>query len=181
MFVKFWLTVPLKLRKRLTVDESLDPVVLGLGLEGDEVHAPLAAVVPGVEPVPLGVADEQSMFIICMQWTMKRYVKWFFIWFCLFNFLFMPLINFYACQRTALPRLFVFVFKSCNFKADPDFTWHWGRCPARRTSRGARCTSGRHLCSLLNKQAGWLRIFYLKYICTKHNRICVVWYTYSII
>ena len=38
----------------LTVDESLDPVVLLPGLEADEVHAPLPAVVPGVEPVPLG-------------------------------------------------------------------------------------------------------------------------------
>jgi len=39
------------------VDESLDPVVLRLGLEGDEVHAPLAAVVTRVEPIPLSVPD----------------------------------------------------------------------------------------------------------------------------
>jgi len=39
------------------VDEPLDPVVLRLGLEGDEVHAPLAAVVTRVEPIPLSVPD----------------------------------------------------------------------------------------------------------------------------
>ena len=36
------------------IDETLDPVVLLLGLEADEVHAALPAVVPGIEPVPLG-------------------------------------------------------------------------------------------------------------------------------
>ena len=40
---------------KVTIDESLDPVVLLLSLEADQVHAPLPAVVPGVEPVPLGV------------------------------------------------------------------------------------------------------------------------------
>ena len=39
----------------LTIDESLDPLVLLPGLEGHQIHAPLPAVVPGVEPVPLGV------------------------------------------------------------------------------------------------------------------------------
>ena len=39
-----------------TVHEALDPVVLLLGLEADQVHAALPAVVPRVEPVPLGVA-----------------------------------------------------------------------------------------------------------------------------
>ena len=39
----------------LTINESLDVVVLLLGLEGHEVHAALPAVVPGVEPAPLGV------------------------------------------------------------------------------------------------------------------------------
>jgi len=38
-----------------SVHESFDPLIFLLGLEGDEVHAPLPAVVPGVEPVPLGV------------------------------------------------------------------------------------------------------------------------------
>ena len=42
-------------KDQLTVDESLDPVILLPGLEGHEVHAPLPAVVPGIEPVPLGV------------------------------------------------------------------------------------------------------------------------------
>ena len=40
---------------KVTIDESLDPVVLLFSLEADQVHAPLPAVVPGVEPVPLGV------------------------------------------------------------------------------------------------------------------------------
>ena len=39
----------------LTIHESLHPLVLLSSLEGDEVHAPLPAVVTGVEPVPLGV------------------------------------------------------------------------------------------------------------------------------
>ena len=30
-------------------------LILGLVFEADEVHAPLSAVVPGVEPIPLGV------------------------------------------------------------------------------------------------------------------------------
>ena len=42
-------------KDQFTVDESLDPVILLPGLEGHEVHAPLPAVVPGIEPVPLGV------------------------------------------------------------------------------------------------------------------------------
>ena len=37
------------------INKTFDPVILLLGLEGDQVHAPLPAVVPGVEPVPLGV------------------------------------------------------------------------------------------------------------------------------
>ena len=41
--------------QKVTIDESLDPVVLLLSLEADQVHAPLPAVVPGIEPVPLGV------------------------------------------------------------------------------------------------------------------------------
>ena len=39
----------------LTIDEPLDPLVLLPGLEGHQIHAPLPAVVPGIEPVPLGV------------------------------------------------------------------------------------------------------------------------------
>jgi len=41
--------------RHVGVDKALDPLVFLSGLEGDEVHAPLPAVVPGVEPVPLGV------------------------------------------------------------------------------------------------------------------------------
>ncbi len=37
----------------LTSHLLLDPIVLFGRLDGDEVHAPLPAVVPGVEPVPL--------------------------------------------------------------------------------------------------------------------------------
>ena len=44
-------------RTKLTVDEALNPVILLLGFKGDQVHAPLPAVVPGIEPVPLGVPD----------------------------------------------------------------------------------------------------------------------------
>ena len=33
---------------------ALDELVLGGGLDGDEIHAALPAVVPGVEPVPVG-------------------------------------------------------------------------------------------------------------------------------
>ena len=44
----------------ITVDEPLDPLVLLLGLEADEVHAPLPAVVTGVEPVPLGVPEHRE-------------------------------------------------------------------------------------------------------------------------
>ena len=50
-----WYNDPRLVLNRVTVDESLDPIVLLLSLEADEVHAPLPAVVPGVEPVPLGV------------------------------------------------------------------------------------------------------------------------------
>ena len=39
-----------------TVDKSLDPVVLLLGLETDQVHAAFPAVVSRIEPVPLGVS-----------------------------------------------------------------------------------------------------------------------------
>jgi len=41
----------------VSVDESLDPVVLLGCLEADQVHAPLSAVVSGVEPVPFSVPD----------------------------------------------------------------------------------------------------------------------------
>ena len=37
----------------LTVHEALDPVILLRGLKGDEVHAALPAVVPGIEPAPV--------------------------------------------------------------------------------------------------------------------------------
>ena len=37
----------------LTVNEALDPVPLLRGLERDEVHASLPAVVPGIEPAPV--------------------------------------------------------------------------------------------------------------------------------
>ena len=37
------------------VHDTFEEVVLPLVFDGDEVHAPLAAVVPGVEPVPVGV------------------------------------------------------------------------------------------------------------------------------
>merc|ERR1719312_158914 len=37
------------------VHDPFEEVVLSLIFDGDEVHAPLAAVVPGVEPVPVGV------------------------------------------------------------------------------------------------------------------------------
>jgi len=37
------------------IDEPLHPLVLLSCLEGDQVHAPLSAVVPGIEPVPLGI------------------------------------------------------------------------------------------------------------------------------
>ena len=39
---------------RLTSHVALDELVLGGCLDGDEVHAALPAVVPGVEPVPVG-------------------------------------------------------------------------------------------------------------------------------
>ena len=39
----------------LLLDEALDPVFLRLGLNGDRIHAELAAVVPGPLPIPLGV------------------------------------------------------------------------------------------------------------------------------
>ena len=42
-------------RKLLTIYKSFHPVVLLLGLEGHKVHAALPAVVPCIEPVPLGV------------------------------------------------------------------------------------------------------------------------------
>jgi len=41
----------------VSVDESLDPVVLLGCLEADQVHAALSAVVSGVEPIPLSVPD----------------------------------------------------------------------------------------------------------------------------
>jgi len=41
----------------VSVDEALDPVVFLPGLEGDQVHAPLSAVVSGIEPVPFSVPD----------------------------------------------------------------------------------------------------------------------------
>ncbi len=45
-----------------TVDESLNPVVLLLGLEADEVHATFPAVVPGIEPIPLSVPKNRNLF-----------------------------------------------------------------------------------------------------------------------
>ena len=47
----------------ITIYEPLDPVVLLLGLEGDEVHAALPAVVPRVEPVPLGVPHLSAVIL----------------------------------------------------------------------------------------------------------------------
>lgn len=41
----------------ISIDEALNPVVLLSGLEGNQVHAPLPAIVSCVEPVPLGVFD----------------------------------------------------------------------------------------------------------------------------
>ena len=46
-------------RTKLTVDEALNPVILLLGFKGDQVHAPLPAVVPCVEPAPLGVGGAE--------------------------------------------------------------------------------------------------------------------------
>ena len=39
----------------LTIYEPLNPIIFLLSFKGHQVHAPLPAVVPGVEPVPLGV------------------------------------------------------------------------------------------------------------------------------
>jgi len=58
-----WSVTPIKVTQttgspeiwHIHIDESLDPIVLLLSLEADQVHAPLPAVVPGIEPVPLGV------------------------------------------------------------------------------------------------------------------------------
>ena len=36
---------------------TFNPVIFLLSLEADKVHAPLPAVVPGIEPVPLGVPN----------------------------------------------------------------------------------------------------------------------------
>merc|ERR1712168_1479726 len=41
--------------RHASINEALHPVVLLLRLKGDQVHAALPAVVPRVEPVPLGV------------------------------------------------------------------------------------------------------------------------------
>ena len=42
--------------KEVTIDESLNPIIFLLGFKRHKVHAPLPAIVPGVEPIPLGVA-----------------------------------------------------------------------------------------------------------------------------
>jgi len=39
------------------INEALHPVVLLARLKGNKVHAPLPAVVPGIEPVPFGVSN----------------------------------------------------------------------------------------------------------------------------
>ena len=41
--------------KVITIDESLNPIIFLLGFKRHKVHAPLPAIVPGVEPIPLGV------------------------------------------------------------------------------------------------------------------------------
>ena len=40
---------------KFTINEPLDPVIFLLSFKRHQVHAPLPAVVPGIEPVPLGV------------------------------------------------------------------------------------------------------------------------------
>ena len=40
----------------LTSNEGLEVLILGLVFKADEVHAPLSAVVPSVEPIPLSVS-----------------------------------------------------------------------------------------------------------------------------
>ena len=47
----------------LTVHEALDPVVLLRGLERDQVHAPLPAIVPGIEPAPVASLQLE----VCVQ------------------------------------------------------------------------------------------------------------------
>jgi len=39
------------------LSDALEVLVLVAGLEADEVHATFAAVVPGVEPIPLGAGE----------------------------------------------------------------------------------------------------------------------------
>merc|ERR1719367_1629574 len=41
--------------RNIAIDESLHPIIFLLGFEGHKIHATLPAVVPGVEPIPLGV------------------------------------------------------------------------------------------------------------------------------
>ena len=42
---------------RFTINEPLNPVIFLLSFERHQVHAPLPALFPGVEPVPLGVLN----------------------------------------------------------------------------------------------------------------------------
>jgi len=41
--------------RNVAIDESLHPIVFLLGFERHKIHATLPAVVPGVEPIPLGI------------------------------------------------------------------------------------------------------------------------------
>ena len=53
-----WIKIPHNDRSEIdsyTSDDSLEVLVLISSFEADQVHAPFPAVVPGVEPVPLGV------------------------------------------------------------------------------------------------------------------------------
>merc|ERR1740129_1355442 len=41
--------------RNVAIDESLHPIVFLLGFKRHKIHATLPAVVPGVEPIPLGI------------------------------------------------------------------------------------------------------------------------------
>ena len=43
------------MKNNLTCNEVLEVLILSSIFEADQVHTPFPAVVPGVEPVPLGV------------------------------------------------------------------------------------------------------------------------------